>query len=241
MEVTHYKGYLTMTDRADITDPPLSLAYYCGWVFALLESAGIIHEVARDYLLASQSPATYFGPVIARLFPRQDEARQTVDEQLIEVIGLMPGTDWPGKLTLEEQGQFALGYWQHKGKIDVTVRITRADYEAVLPLVEQHLLSVEVARMARTVSSEEEILRSEQTRHERLEQVVTLTIDRGITTQADKLHVKTSMLLRVALQKLADAQRTASRGSPTDEQEVSQVKPSPFATSWLQQDKKEMH
>ncbi len=91
------------------------MAYRCGWIFALLEAADTITNVAADYLKASIAPATYFGPAVARLFPRNSETKQLADEQLINLIGQIPyPPGWPERLTLAEQGEFAFGYWQHK-------------------------------------------------------------------------------------------------------------------------------
>ena len=191
----------------------ISLAYRCGWIFAALEAAGVVHNVAVEYLKASQTPSIYFGPAIARLFPRETEVKQLVDEQFLDLIGHMPATGWPSQLTMQEQGEFAIGYWHHKGRIDVKIRLT-PKLSLQLSSIEKRRLSTLISRKALTVKNAQGFLaqehRMQQQQEEARSRVVTLSVDLVTLAHAEKLQVKISRLLTVAAYLVAQEQQVQS-------------------------------
>lgn len=181
----------------------MSMAYRCGWIFALLEATDTVANVAADYLKASMAPATYFGPAIARLFPRESEAKQLADEQFINLIGQIsypPG--WPERLTLAEQGEFAVGYWQHKGRMDVRVRLTPTQY-GQMSQIEKRTWSAVISQAAREIKNAQAFLALEHAQRQQQEEtrshVVTFSVDLATIRHAERLNVKASRLLAVAV------------------------------------------
>jgi CRISPR-associated protein Csd1 len=132
-DTTRKEGHFMPTSQlADTSDP----AYNLGRLLAVLEGlqdkyhnyekkgAGIVE---RYYGTASSAPATAF-PLLCRLarhhlskVRKEDEpAARGIEARMIEVLSRIPPTQsgkpphFPRILGLEEQGRFALGFYQQK-------------------------------------------------------------------------------------------------------------------------------
>ena len=113
-----------MIDESLIPDHP-SAAYQCGRMFAVLESiqkAAVSPKatlVDRFYGSASATPAAVFGTLIRKAQAHLGKLRKTklnlyvhFDRTLAEIAAQL--STFPRTLTLEEQGLFALGFYQQK-------------------------------------------------------------------------------------------------------------------------------
>lgn len=123
----NYNGENIMTEQLDLENT--SPAYICGQIFAVME---VIQRAAlgkelnagirdRFFSAASIRPASTFGRLmklsqnhIAKI--RQDKHGLAIflDRKLGELCSKLTGNSFPEMLSLEEQGQFALGYYHRK-------------------------------------------------------------------------------------------------------------------------------
>ena len=102
-------------------------AYLCGRLFALIEgiqrsalgkniNAGVRE---RFFAAASSSPAPAFGRLMRLMQNHLSKLKQekpglaiNLDKEVTDLCGLID--QFPATLTLEQQGQFALGYYHQK-------------------------------------------------------------------------------------------------------------------------------
>jgi len=105
-------------------------AYQCGRLLALLdniqsEAVGARATlVDRYYGAASATPASVFGVLMRNAQNHLGKIRKTkgglayyFDKQIGEIAGLLdPATGFPRTLTMEEQGLFALGFYQERNR-----------------------------------------------------------------------------------------------------------------------------
>jgi CRISPR-associated protein Csd1 len=118
------KGVTEMTEtvQPELTGDLVSPAYQCGRLMAVL--AGVQHaalgEVGADviqryYAAASTTPALVFGRLVRgaqfHLGKLNPGLAWWYEDRIAEICGRI-GTSMPATLTLEEQGLFALGYYQ---------------------------------------------------------------------------------------------------------------------------------
>ena len=105
-------------------------AYVCGRIFSVLESvqrAALGKEVnagirERFFSFASTNPSSAFGRLLKmsqnHLTKLKGEKRGlaiVLDKELQELFSLI--TEFPAVFSLEEQGQFAIGYYHQKHSI----------------------------------------------------------------------------------------------------------------------------
>lgn len=119
-----------MTNGAEAMQPTQMLdesrhtqAYLCGRVFAILERAQGIHSkwklnttlVERSYGAASTRPNTVFPPLInvatTAHLPKAGSLNVLMDRTMSE---LQAAGGFPATLTLQQQGDFALGFYQQR-------------------------------------------------------------------------------------------------------------------------------
>lgn len=113
-----------MTDSVLTPDHP-DPAYHCGRLLAVLDgiqSADVNASlVDRFYGSASTTPAAVFGTLVKKAQPHLAKLRKTrrglyhyFEQQISEITMRIPG--FPTTLTPEQQGLFALGYYQQKNR-----------------------------------------------------------------------------------------------------------------------------
>ena len=116
---------MTETVQPELAEDLLSPAYQCGRLMAVL--AGVQHaalgEVGADviqryYAAACTTPALVFGRLVRGAQFHLGKVKQDAprlawwyENRIAEICGRI-GTSMPKTLTLEEQGLFALGYYQ---------------------------------------------------------------------------------------------------------------------------------
>jgi len=121
----NYKGGTMIKEKIDLKNK--SIAYLCGRLFALMEgiqraalgkdiNAGIRE---RFFSAASLTPATTFGRLskmsqqhLTKLKGEKPGLAVVLDRELQALIAHVD--QFPGILSLEEQGQFAIGYYHQK-------------------------------------------------------------------------------------------------------------------------------
>jgi CRISPR-associated protein Csd1 len=118
------KGVMEMTEtvKPELTEGLVSPVYQCGRLLAVL--AGVQHAalgdvgadvIQRYYAAASSTPALVFGRLVRgaqfHLGKLNPGLAWWYENKIAEICGRI-GTSIPATLTLEEQGLFALGYYQ---------------------------------------------------------------------------------------------------------------------------------
>jgi CRISPR-associated protein Csd1 len=121
----NYGGKIMLKEELDLENT--SQAYLCGRLFALIEgiqrsalgkdiNAGVRE---RFFSAASTSPSPAFGRLIRQMQNhltklKQDKAylAKILDDEIRDLCGKIKA--FPAVLTLEQQGQFALGYYHQK-------------------------------------------------------------------------------------------------------------------------------
>ncbi len=121
------KGGVRMKEQLDTEN--LSPAYICGQIFAVLvdiQRAALGRDInagirERFFSFASTTPAPAFGRLmklsqnhLTKLKGEKPGISFVLDRELQELHAKIPGNEYPAVLTLEEQGQFALGYYHKK-------------------------------------------------------------------------------------------------------------------------------
>jgi len=119
------KGGIKMKEELDLKN--ISPAYLCGRLFALIEgiqrstlgkdiNAGVRE---RFFSAASTSPSPTFGRLMRLMQNHLTKLRQEkpglaviLDKEVVELCGKIQ--TFPATLSLEQQGQFALGYYHQK-------------------------------------------------------------------------------------------------------------------------------
>jgi len=120
-------GYIMLKEQLDPTN--LSPAYVCGHIFAVMESiqrAALGKDLnvgirERFFSFASTNPSPAFGRLmklsqnhITKLKHERAGVAIILDQQLRELCSNI--NEFPVVFSLEEQGQFALGYYHQKQK-----------------------------------------------------------------------------------------------------------------------------
>lgn len=129
------QGYIKEEDMVELNTETTSAAYRCGRLFAVLEQAqrlaipGIKATIAdRFYGTASTSPVSVFGRLVAggqhhlsKLRRDRPGAFRSLDRSLQDILSGLPvagaggrPTAWPARLSPQEQGLFALGYYHQR-------------------------------------------------------------------------------------------------------------------------------
>lgn len=123
--INRVKGGIIMKSQIDFEN--ISPSYVCGRIFAVMEGiqqAALgkdINAGIRDrfFSAASSSPAPTFGRLMRLTQSHLSKIRQDkpglavmLDRELQELCSMI--NEFPAILTLEEQGQFALGYYHQK-------------------------------------------------------------------------------------------------------------------------------
>ena len=121
----NYKGGTMIKEKIDLENR--SIAYLCGRVFALMEGiqrAALGKDInagirGRFFSAASLTPATTFGRLskmsqqhLTKLKGEKPGLAVVLDRELQALIAHVD--QFPGILSLEEQGQFAIGYYHQK-------------------------------------------------------------------------------------------------------------------------------
>lgn len=123
----HRKGFTKEAIPMSLEIESSPLAYRLGCLFAVLEQAqrGALGEVNasivdRYYGTASSVPYSVFPRLIAGCQNHLSKIRKekpgfavNIDKRLGEIVGALP-TAFPKQLTIEQQGQFAVGYYHQK-------------------------------------------------------------------------------------------------------------------------------
>jgi CRISPR-associated protein Csd1 len=121
-------GGFMITEKMEDTSKPV--AYVCGQIFAKLESVqyaalGDINAGMREryFTYAMTSPAAAFGRLFnlnSKHFTKLKSERPglavTLDKELQELCRDIDISRFPGTFTLEEQGQFAIGFYHQRQK-----------------------------------------------------------------------------------------------------------------------------
>lgn len=123
----HRKGFTKEAIPMSLEIEGSPLAYRLGCLFAVLEQAqrGALGDVNasivdRYYGTASSVPYSVFPRLIAGCQNHLSKIRKdkpgfavNIDKRLGEIVGALPAS-FPKQLTIEQQGQFAVGYYQQK-------------------------------------------------------------------------------------------------------------------------------
>lgn len=123
----HRKGFTKEAIPMSLEIEGSPLAYRLGCLFAVLEQAqrGALGDVNasivdRYYGTASSVPYSVFPRLIAGCQNHLSKIRKdkpgfavNIDKRLGEIVGALPAT-FPKQLTIEQQGQFAVGYYHQK-------------------------------------------------------------------------------------------------------------------------------
>lgn len=123
----HRKGFIKEAIPMSLEIEGSPLAYRLGCLFAVLEQAqrGALGDVNasivdRYYGTASSVPYSVFPRLIAGCQNHLSKIRKdkpgfavNIDKRLGEIVAALPAT-FPKQLTIEQQGQFAVGYYHQK-------------------------------------------------------------------------------------------------------------------------------
>lgn len=123
----HRKGFTKEAIPMSLEIEGSPLAYRLGCLFAVLEQAqrGALGDVNasivdRYYGTASSVPYSVFPRLIAGCQNHLSKIRKdkpgfavNIDKRLSEIVAALPAT-FPKQLTIEQQGQFAVGYYHQK-------------------------------------------------------------------------------------------------------------------------------
>lgn len=123
----HRKGFIKEAIPMSLEIEGSPLAYRLGCLFAVLEQAqrGALGDVNasivdRYYGTASSVPYSVFPRLIAGCQNHLSKIRKdkpgyavNIDKRLGEIVGTLPAS-FPKQLTIEQQGQFAVGYYHQK-------------------------------------------------------------------------------------------------------------------------------
>lgn len=123
----HRKGFTKEVIPMSLEIESSPLAYRLGCLFAVLEQAqrGALGDVSasivdRYYGTASSVPYSVFPRLIAGCQNHLSKIRKdkpgyaiSIDKRLGEIVAALPAT-FPKQLTIEQQGQFAVGYYHQK-------------------------------------------------------------------------------------------------------------------------------
>ncbi len=123
----HRKGFTKEAIPMSLEIEGSPLAYRLGCLFAVLEQAqrGALGDVNagivdRYYGTASSVPYSVFPRLIAGCQNHLSKIRKdkpgfavNIDKRLGEIVGALPAS-FPKQLTIEQQGQFAVGYYHQK-------------------------------------------------------------------------------------------------------------------------------
>ena len=124
----------------------LSPAYVCGQIFAVLvdvQRAALGKDVnagirERFFSFASTTPASAFGRLmkmsqnhLTKIKGERPDVFFILDRQLQELNAKIVGNIYPATLSLEEQGQFALGYYHKKQETWEKIQENKALREAL--------------------------------------------------------------------------------------------------------------
>ena len=123
----HRKGFIKEAIPMSLEIEGSPLAYRLGCLFAVLEQAqrGALGDVNasivdRYYGTASSVPYSVFPRLIAGCQNHLSKIRKdkpgfavNIDKRLGEIVAALPST-FPKQLTIEQQGQFAVGYYHQK-------------------------------------------------------------------------------------------------------------------------------
>lgn len=123
----HRKGFTKEAIPMSLEIEGSPLAYRLGCLFAVLEQAqrGALGDVNasivdRYYGTASSVPYSVFPRLIAGCQNHLSKIRKdkpgfsvNIDKRLGEIVGTLPAS-FPKQLTIEQQGQFAVGYYHQK-------------------------------------------------------------------------------------------------------------------------------
>ena len=138
----NYKGGTMIKEKIDLENR--AIAYLCGRIFALMEgiqraalgkdiNAGIRE---RFFSAASLTPATTFGRLskmsqqhLTKLKGEKPGLAVVLDRELQALIAHVD--QFPGILSLEEQGQFAIGYYHQKEYVRTKKEIKDAVEEEI--------------------------------------------------------------------------------------------------------------
>ena len=133
-----------MNESLDVEN--LSRAYVCGQIFAVLVdiqraaqgknvNAGVRE---RFFSFASTTPASAFGRLmklsqnhLTKIRSERPGVFIALDRQLQELNAKIIGNSYPPTLSLEEQGQFALGYYHKKQETWKKIQENKALKEAL--------------------------------------------------------------------------------------------------------------
>ncbi|GHV36790.1 CRISPR-associated Csd1 family protein [Spirochaetia bacterium] len=131
----------------ELDDANLTPAYVCGQIFSVIvdiQRAAMGSELNADirsrfFSFASTTPAAAFGRLmklsqnhLSKLkIGNKSYLYGFFDKKLQEVCAKLDGEKFPAMLTLEEQGQFALGYY-HKKQETLTLAQKNADLKKAL-------------------------------------------------------------------------------------------------------------
>jgi CRISPR-associated protein Csd1 len=137
-------GLIIMNESLDVGN--LSSAYVCGQIFAVLvdiQRAALGNNVnagirERYFSFASTTPASAFGRLmkmsqnhLTKIKNERPEVFFVLDHQLQELNAKIVGNSFPLILSLEEQGQFALGYYHKKQETWKRIQENKALREAL--------------------------------------------------------------------------------------------------------------
>jgi len=138
------EGGCLMNESLDVEN--LSRAYVCGQIFAVLVdiqraaqgknvNAGVRE---RFFSFASTTPASAFGRLmklsqnhLTKIRSERPGVFIALDRQLQELNAKIIGNSYPPTLSLEEQGQFALGYYHKKQETWKKIQENKALKEAL--------------------------------------------------------------------------------------------------------------
>jgi CRISPR-associated protein Csd1 len=138
------EGGYVMQKRLDTEN--LSPAYVCGQIFAVLvdvQRAALGKDVnagirERFFSFASTTPASAFGRLmkmsqnhLTKIKGERPDVFFILDRQLQELNAKIVGNIYPATLSLEEQGQFALGYYHKKQETWEKIQENKALREAL--------------------------------------------------------------------------------------------------------------